>query len=149
MKDMYFDAVSCRYVLIEEFVKEETGIDLGAWLNTFGDANPSNVPKRFLKRVSMEIYNYIEKRTFKNRLLINAEISAPHKRQMFCEALLNQVMYMVNSGDYGLQSGVNLKDGRAMSLAELRGDVRVSPDAIDCLLNGGFLYAGNMDGGAI
>lgn len=149
MKDMYFDEAVNRYVLADDFVKQETGIDLATWLNTFGDANPSDVPRRFLKRVSMIIYNYIERRTFQSRAVINARISVPCNWQVFCEALLNQVLYMVNSGDYGLQSGVNLKDGRAMHLSELRGNVRISPDAIDCLLNGGFLYAGNMDGGAV
>lgn len=150
MQKIYLDESSQRYVLTEEYVKQETGIDLGASLNSFGDANPADLPKRFLKRVSMIVYNFIESRTYNDRGSINAYINAfERKRNAFTEALANQVLYMVNVGDLGLQSGVNLKDGRAMHLNELRGVVRMSADAIDCLTNAGFLYAGNGCGGAI
>ena len=149
MDKLIFDSESGRYILTAEYVTKETGVDLAAWLNTAGDSNPADVPRRFLKRVSMIIYNFIEKKTFKNRGAINADILAPQRCNSFCEALTNQVLYMVNNGDFGLQSGINIRDGRAMSLPELRGDVRISPDAIDCLFAGGFLYAGACDGGAL
>lgn len=150
MEKIYFDEDSQRYVLTDDYVKQETGIDLSATLNSFGDANPTSLPTRFLKRVSMIVYNFIESRTYLNRSAINFTIQGlKSKKNAFCEALINQVLYMVNTGDLGLQSGVNLKDGRAMHLNELRGIVRMSADAVDCLTNAGFLYAGNGYGGAI
>lgn len=140
---LIFDEPTQRYVLTKTAVEEMAGVDLSAWLNTFGDVNPASVPLRFLKRVSMLIYNFIEKRTANDRGQINYLIKlSPRVREGFIEALVNQTMYMLDTGDLGLQSGVNLKDGRAMRPDELRGIVRISPDAEDILLNAGLLYCG-------
>lgn len=139
---LHFDEASQRYVLTDLAVKEELGIDLSGVLNSFGDTNPANVPQRFLKRVSMIVYNYIKKHGYEGAYLNGILRCAPHVKRDFTEALLNQVAYMVNTGDLGLQSGVNLKDGRAMHPNELRGVVRISPDTQDILMNAGLLYCG-------
>lgn len=139
---LYFDEGRQRFVLTETAVQEELGIDLNSALNTFGDSNPASVPIRFLKRVSMIVYNYIKKHGYEGAYLNGILRCAPHVKRDFTEALLNQVAYMVNTGDLGLQSGVNLKDGRAMHPNELRGVVRISPDTYDILLNAGLLYCG-------
>lgn len=139
---LFFDEGSQKFVLTETAVKEELGIDLSGQLNTFGDSNPASVPIRFLKRVSMIVYNHIKKYGRDGQHLNCIINGSPRIRQEFTDALLNQVAYMVNVGDLGLQSGVNLKDGRAMHPSELRGAVRISPDTQDILLNAGLLYCG-------
>ena len=56
---MYYDLNKHRYILTPEALNDDYGIDLAATLRTSGDSNPDTLPERFLKRVSLIVYNYI------------------------------------------------------------------------------------------
>ena len=139
---LIFEENTGHYVLTDEAVQSELGVDLGASLNTSGDINPASVGERFRKRISMMIYNFIG--TYgPDENFVNAKIACSDtNKRAFTNALLQQTLYVINNGDIGIQAGINLRDGRAMKLEELRGLSRICDDAYQILLRHDFLYCG-------
>ena len=56
---MIYDYKRHQYILNERYVLETLGVNMVEYLDTTGDANPSTLPQRVLRRVSDFLYRYI------------------------------------------------------------------------------------------
>lgn len=140
-KDMTYDYNSHKYVLTPQCVKNELGQDLEEVLDKTGDANPSTLAERFLKRVSHLVYCHIYAYA-QNVPLVEYMLAKQERfRDVLKNAMLERVLFMLTSGDVTTQSGLNLRDGRKISKADLK-DASI-PMEEECILeNAGLLYAG-------
>lgn len=126
--DMIYDYDSHRYVLTERYVSRSLGENLDMILNAAGDANPSTLASRFLRRVSNAVYGYIYKDNPNvERIEYYLAKHAP-LRPWIKDMLEEQTLYMLMNGDIGIMSGLNISKGQAMELYKLRGAVCVAPE---------------------
>jgi hypothetical protein len=116
--DMTYDITSHRYILTEEFVRNQ-GIDLNLILETEMSPDPANVPALFLNRVSLlvysNIYNYGRQFEDKQYLISCGSIY----RDVIKEAMLERVMYIYNSGDLSSKSGALISQGTRVEVKDL------------------------------
>lgn len=125
---MTYDYNVHRYVLTERGVERELGENLDLILNTAGDANPSTLAERILKRVSQTVYRYIYRDTQGEAWLEYILAKHPPLRDRIKEMLQAQLMYMLENGDISLYSGVNFARGQIMDVNALRDRAVVAPD---------------------
>lgn len=128
---MTYDMATHRYVLTERGVLTELGEDLDLILNATGDANPSTLASRFLRRVSQTVYTYLYRDTMNEQWLEYILAKYPPLRDTVKEMLQAQLLYMLMNGDIGLMSGVNVAKGQAMDIDALRGRSRIAPEVED------------------
>lgn len=147
---MIYDCATHRYVLTQDGVITELGISLNETLNMSGDANPSTLAERILRRVSQTVYMYIYRDSANEEWLEYILAKHPPLRSAIKEMLQAQLLYMLENGDTGSYSGVNVSKGQAMDIESLRGRARVAPEVEDlayrtipglgyCLKYAGFL----------
>ena len=128
---MTYDYITHRYVLTERGVFNELGVNLDAILNASGDANPSALATRILKRASETVYLWLYKDSWNAQWLEYVLATLPSLRATVKEMLQSQLLYMLANGDLGLYSGVNIAKGQAMNIADLRGRARIAPEVED------------------
>lgn len=128
---MIYDYKKHRYVLTSNGVLSELGINLDLVLNHTGDANPSTLAERVLRRVSQTVYMYLYRDTANEQWLEYILATYPPLREWVQEMLQAQVLYMLANGDIGLYSGVNVAKGQAMDIESLRGRSRIAPEVED------------------
>ena len=138
--EMFYDKRKHRYILTTECVLEDMNIDLGVVLNTSDVADTANAAKNLLDRVSMLVYRYIYKVVpfrykAERALALEDEYRAP-----ICEAMKEQLLYILNNGDFSALSGVNLESGMVIDQARLR-EAEIAPIARDILIDAGVLRA--------
>ncbi len=131
---MRYDYQKHRYVLTEHGVLTELGENLDVLLNSTGDANPSTLAERILKRVSQTVYLYIYRDSANEQWLEYILAKYPPLRERVKEMLQAQLLYMLENGDIGLYSGVNIAKGQAMEIESLRGRARIAPEVEDLAL---------------
>ena len=131
---MRYDYNMHRYVLTEKGVLSELGENLDVILNTTGDANPSTLAERILKRVSQTVYMYLYRDTANEHWLECILATYPPLRERVKEMLQAQLLYMLMNGDLGLYSGVNVAKGQVMDIAALRDRARIAPEVEDLAL---------------
>lgn len=128
---MRYDYNTHRYVLTERGVLSELGENLDLILNATGDANPSSLAERFLKRVSQVVYTTLYRNSQGEEFLEYILATYPQLRARVKEMLQAQTLYMLMNGDIGLMSGVNVAKGQAMDIDALRGRARIAPEVED------------------
>lgn len=128
---MEYDLNTHRYVLTKNGVLSELGENLDLILNATGDAEPSTLAARFLRRVSQVVYSYLYRYTQSEAWLEYILATYPPLRARVKEMLQAQTLYMLANGDIGLMSGVNVAKGHAMDINALRGRARVAPEVED------------------
>lgn len=128
---MRYDYNSHRYVLTENGVLTELGENLQLILNATGDANPSKLAERILKRVSQTVYMYLYRDTANEQWLEYILATYPPLRDRVKEMLQSQLLYMLMNGDIGLYSGVNVAKGQIMDIDKLRDRARIAPEVED------------------
>ena len=128
---MKYDYQSHRYVLTSSGVLSQLGEDLDVILNSTGDANPSTLADRVLRRVSQMVYMYLYRDTANEQWLEYILAKYPPLRDTVKEMLQAQLLYMLMNGDIGLMSGVNVAKGQAMDIDALRGRSRIAPEVED------------------
>lgn len=128
---MKYDYNAHRYVLTEKGVLSELGENLEVILNASGDANPSTLPQRLLKRVSMNVYTWLYKDTMNEAWIEYHLAKYPPLRDVVKEMLQAQLMYMLTNGDIGLYSGVNVAKAQIMDINALRNRTRIAPEVED------------------
>lgn len=98
----------------------------------------------FTKRIALIITEEIKSRSAKaRRLIIDGKLTATQFLAIK-EAILEQMFYTINAGDYSLIIGFNPDQNSLVNLQELRAR-QFSPLAIKILKNAGLFYAG-LDG---
>lgn len=117
-EDMRYDATKHRYILTEEFVRNQ-GIDLGLELNTDAAPEPSKVPQLALERISLlvysNIYQYGRQKQDKEYLLA----CHPDLRDVIKDAMMERLKYMIDSGDLSTRSGALITQGTRVETKDL------------------------------
>lgn len=131
---MKYDYALHRYVLTSSGVLSQLGENLDVILNSTGDANPSTLADRVLRRVSQTVYMYIYSDTANEEWIEYILAVYPPLRDWVREMLQAQLLYMLANGDLGLYSGVNIAKGQAMDVEALRGRARIAPEVEDIAL---------------
>lgn len=136
--DMRYNLTKHLYVLELGYVKKELGLD---FVEKEGSETKA---KDKMYQISRTIYNYIYKHThYRNQmeywLATDSDI-----RPMILQALEEQARYEyeMDAEFLSKQSGVNVVNGIQIPLARFRGDMRISPDAVDYLRDKKLLYMG-------
>lgn len=130
---MIYDKTVHRYRLTELGVLQRLNRNLGDVLADNGGASdPRNEPKIVLDRVSKQIYGYILGSTVttmrrERELAINPAYRAP-----LMEAMEEQLIYVLNSGDMTAHTGINLDTGMAVDHDRKR-QAEIAPMAVDVL----------------
>lgn len=136
--EMSYDARKHRYLLAEECVLEDMNIDLRAVLNTSDVADVANAPQRFLERVSAVVYSYIY-RHVPFRYKTERELAMNDEwRDYICDALKEQLLYILNNGDFTGIAGINVETGMGADPARMR-EVEIAPLARDILIDSGIV----------
>lgn len=138
--EMFYNKRKHRYVLTEECVLEDMNIDLGVVLNTSDVADVANAASKLLDRVSMLIYGYIYKTVPFRYKTERALALEDENRQPLYDAMKEQLLYMLNNGDFSNLSGINLDNGMVIEQSILRG-AEIAPIAKDILIDAGIVRA--------
>lgn len=138
--EMFYNNRKHRYVLTEECVLEDMNIDLGVVLNTSDVADVANAASKLLDRVSMLIYGYIYKAVPFRYKTERALALEDENRQPLYDAMKEQLLYMLNNGDFSNLSGINLDNGMVIEQSILRG-AEIAPIAKDILIDAGIVRA--------
>lgn len=128
---MTYDLNNHRYVLTEDALLEDYGIDLNSTLDSEGDANKDKLPERFLKRVSMMLYYYIYSWS-QNRDDTEYVISGVDYREDIKQAMEELAYsFLINNTDPSL-----LFTGNTLKTSE------VPPTVQTILMDSGLLFRG-------
>lgn len=138
--EMFYNKRKHRYVLTEECVLEDMNIDLGVVLNTSDVADVANAASKLLDRVSMLIYGYIYKAVPFRYKTERALALEDENRQPLYDAMKEQLLYMLNNGDFSNLSGINLDNGMVIEQSILR-SAEIAPIAKDILIDAGIVRA--------
>ena len=136
--EMFYDKRKHRYVLTEECVLEDMNIDLNVVLNTSDVADVANAPRKLLERVSMLVYGFIYKLVpyrYKTERMLALD---DEYRDYILEAMQEQLLYILNNGDFSGLTGVNLDSGMVIDQRAMR-TAEISPIAKDILITSGII----------
>ena len=148
---MRYDEEDHRYILKKDYVLNKTGIDLTKVLNPGFSDQPQELANQMLDQVSEEIYNFIYSHNADNEI---QEYYLDHNeklRQILRDSMLEQVKYVLRSGDMFMYCGVNLKSGQVIEgqkilqnavapLSKMKLE-RIIPDiGVSILYQGKFFY---------
>lgn len=111
-KHMKYDMASHMYVLTKEFMRDTYGVDLDATLDSKGDFNPSTLADRWLKRISLVLYEYIY--SYSSDRECSMYLLA--MREDFRDSLktaLGEFAFatLSNNIDYSIETGLNPNNG--------------------------------------
>lgn len=135
---MIFDEQTGRYILTENYVREQLGIDLSEAINERNTTNQQIAVKRVLRQVSNAVYNFIHQYNVSTDLQDFIIKKVPSARVMIQEAMAEQFLYMSAKGDLSRSTD---KEKRALAMDENAKAVleRVLPELGICIL-----YTGNL-----
>lgn len=98
--EMIYDRRMHMYVLTEECIRQNLGVNMDEYLDSSGDVNPSSLGERISKRISQHLYRHIYAYT-QNKLYIEYLLAKyPPCREIIKECLLNEVYYNLRNGDF-------------------------------------------------
>lgn len=138
--NMNYNRYKHRYVLTEAHVLEALNVDLRTVLNTSDSADIANAPERLLDRVSKIVYEYIYS-ICAFRYKTERDLALDDKnRDFICEAMGEQLLYMLNNGDLYGMSGINADTGAVVDARSIRA-AQIAPLAKDILINTGIVRA--------
>lgn len=150
-ENMEYDYDSHRYVLTEKCVLDELNINLNSRLNNRGSANNQSVAKFILDEISSSIYLHIYASSNQDDLKEFLCAKCPSARKIIKDAMKQQLLYLLASGEIARYSGVNVKTGKAIPLNNIRGRVTIDYKAEMILerklpdyYGYNLLYAGDM-----
>lgn len=128
------------YVLDLDYLNTTLGLDF-----TSKEGSETKAKDK-LYQISRTIYNYIYKHTHYRDFM--------EYRLAFDETLFDTIQqaleeqaryeYEMDAQYLAYQSGINVLNGVRIPLSDLRGDARISPDAIDLLRSKKLLYTGQF-----
>ena len=128
---MTYDYTRHRYVLTAKGVLSELGENLEVVLNASGDANPSTLADRLLRKISQTVYMYLYQDSLNPDWLEYILAKYPLLREWICEMLQAQLLYALTNGFISDYSGVNIAKGHTVDPNWLRGRARIAPEVED------------------
>lgn len=107
-----------RYVLDASYFEEVTGRSLSAELEAAGFATPELASQYTLNRVSRLVYNniYSYGRTKRQKEYLLA--CNPEMRPIIRDAMIERLLYMMESGDLSTKSGIVIEQGSKISTTD-------------------------------
>lgn len=135
-----YDKLRHRYVLTERYVEEIMNVSLSEILDTSNSVlDVSNIAGILLSRISMQVYNFIYnctvlKNKCEKRLALDETL-----RQTLTDAMAEQLIYIINSGDVSAYSGVNVSSGAVINQKDKRLS-EIAPIAKDIIINSGIIH---------
>lgn len=120
-KEFKYDTRFHRYYLTPEYMVSVYGVDLNTLSAIKEDVNPNTAAQRFLKRLSMVLYQYIyeyaDNKELTEYLLAGGK---PEWREPLMEAL-GEFAYAVylSGNDYSLEYGLSLDSGKELDRKDL------------------------------
>lgn len=97
---MIYDYKKHQYILNERYVLETLGVNMAEYLDTTGDANPSTLPQRVLRRVSDFLYRYIYAHGRNKDYIEFLLAKYPPCRDIIKDCLVDEVYYQLRNGDF-------------------------------------------------
>lgn len=115
--NMAYNSTIHGYVLTVEGVRELLGVDLGTYLDSTGDFNPSTMGARVLKMISTHLYAWIYGRIPNaNKDFIEFLLAKyPPCRELIQECLANEVYYALKNGDFWNYADNSLPESKSIS----------------------------------
>lgn len=130
---LIYDKSVHRYKLTELGVLQRLNRNLGNVLADNGGASdPRNEPSLVLDRVSRQIYGYIYGCTVTPKRMERDLALDPAYRAPLMEAMEEQLIYVLNSGDMTAHTGINLDTGMTVDRYRMR-QSDIAPMALDLL----------------
>lgn len=99
---MTYNEITGRYILTEQDLVENLGLDIRARLAADSTVNATVVINTVCKRASDLIYGYIYDHSADNCRQQQIIACVPRVRELIRQALEHQVIYMCNQGDLSL-----------------------------------------------
>lgn len=130
---LYYDTVLHRYVLTTKAVQLSLGVNLADRLNNRGVSSAEDNARFVLAQISLEVYNFIYKHNAQWLYVQKVLAKCPSAREVLKQAMIQQVAYFLVNGQIDKFSGVDLRNGRAMDLRDLRGYASIDPQTITIL----------------
>lgn len=143
-----YDLNTHRYFITPEYFMASYGENLSTLSAFREDANPSAAAQRFLKRLSMVLYNYIYEYGGsypRNKEILEYIIAKDHKDTL--KEALGEFAYSfyLSGNDFSLETGLSLDNGREMTMSELM--TQLIPPSVKMILeNSGLLFRGRHIG---
>lgn len=125
---MKYDYINHRYVLTKNGVLKQLGENLNVILNATGDANPSTLADRILRRVSQTVYLWLYEDSMGRDWLEYILAKYPPLRERVREMLQAQLLYALENGFVSDWSGVNIAKAQIMDIDKLRGRAKIAPE---------------------
>jgi len=110
------------------------GIILEEILNDVGDASPSTLPDRILRRVSQEVYLYLYQFGMNSSWIEFLLACYYPLRDTVREMLQAQLLYVLNNGFVSDYAGINVARGNIMDIEKIRGRAHIAPQ-VELLAN--------------
>ena len=125
---MQYDYENHRYILTEKGVLLQLGINLDDVFNKTGDANPSTLVERILKRISQSVYLWIYESSMNPDWLEFLLAVYPPMRNKIREMLQAQLLYVLKNNFISDYAGINIAKGHVMDIEQLRGCAKVAAE---------------------
>lgn len=109
---MTYDYLRHRYYLTEDAIYTYLGINFGTLPPNGLDANPSDLARRWVTRVSDLVYRYITKDSPNPDRIAFEMATVAGLRTVVLDMLLDQAAYMAETGDIGTLSGIDAFKGK-------------------------------------
>lgn len=130
---LFYDKTLHRYVLTPKAVLVSLNVNLADRLNNRGSNSAEDNASAVLRQISLEMYNFIYKHNSQWLYVQKLLAKCPSARDIIMQAMLQQVAYYLVNGQIDKFSGVDLRNGRAMDIKDLRGVASIDPQAISIL----------------
>ncbi len=134
---MIYDSLDHRYRLTEKYVLQRMNRNLSQILADHGGAfDTSNEPSVLLDRISRQIYSFCLRSTptpYRREQMMALDHG---KRIAIRDAMAEQLVYVLNSGDLSAFSGVNIDTGSTIDPVRMR-QGEIAPLARDILITHG------------
>ena len=134
-EDMIYDLKDHRYIITPEYIAREYGIQLSDVLNSDGDIDPDTLPERFLKRVSLYIYEYIRSWGIQDPEYKMYEVSKDKYRDAIKQA----------AGEMAYGWLLNNTDPSVFFQASAHNLIKTIPAVHNILITSGALYRGRYE----
>ncbi len=142
--DMKYDISRQQYILTKDCLLNNLFLDE----SIERDLQTSTKVNQFLIEVSDDIYRFIYTQTLLSQIPIKRYLLAKREdfRNVIKRAMLAQARYGLRSGGMAIkdQHGMDFERIKFFELQDLRGQVRLAPQAVEFLSEAGLLYSGRI-----
>ena len=145
-KFLKYDILNHRYYITHEYFQNCYGKDLSTMSSFREDLNPPTAVERYLKRLSMILYNYIYEYSSNPEITQYLLASKPEWRDAIREAL-GEIAFAFSqtANDFSLVNGLTLDSGKELEYKDIM--IQMFPPSVKHILEvNGMLWRGKYTG---